>query len=241
MLGLGGGCSAIRRRLTYANVAATVALFAALCSGAYAALKPGGHVFHGCVDRGTGVLRVVSSARACLGPHQVTRGSQRVRVPGEYAITWNQAGPPGAQGTQGSSGAGGPTGPSGPQGVQGQTGPPGPFPDSLPSGKTLTGVYATLMQSGLEGFDDETFAYPLSSPPTAHFVGIFAQAPPQCPGSSHDPQALPGNLCVYAVLGGTAADAVGIESPETNLPGASVRGFQVVGTTSSGTWAVTAP
>jgi hypothetical protein len=111
----------------------------------------------------------------------------------------------------------------------------------LPSGKTLTGVYATIMQTGLEGFDVETFAYPIASRPVAHFIGIMAQAPPECPGSASDPRALPGNLCVYGVLGGSAADAVTIESPETNLPGASVRGFQVVGTTSSGTWAVTAP
>jgi hypothetical protein len=233
--------------LTYANVAASVALFVALGSGAYAAIGSGGQVFHGCVDSSSGVLRVVSSARACVRPHGVTRGGRRVHVPGEYAITWNQVGPPGPQGIQGSTGAAGAAGapgaagPRGPQGVQGEVGPPGPFPDTLPSGKTLTGVYATIMSTGSTGLDAETFAYPLASAPTAHFIGIFAQAPPGCPGTRSNPRALPGNLCVYAALGGSAADAVSIENPETNLPGASVRGFQAVGTTSSGTWAVTAP
>jgi hypothetical protein len=92
---------------------------------------------------------------------------------------------------------------------------------------------------GSTGLDVETFAYPLASPPAPHFIGINAQAPPECPGTGSNPRALPGNLCVYAVLGASTPNAVEISSPETNLPGASVRGFQAVGTTSSGTWAVT--
>ena len=235
MFGLGGGWRAIRRRLTYANVVASVALFAALGSGAYAALQPGGQVFHGCVDRSTGVLRVVPNAQACRGQHAVTRGGRRVRVPGEYAITWNQVGP---AGPQGSVGASGPAGPPGPQGLQGV---PGPFPDTLPGGKTLTGVYATLADQPYGGLDAVTFGYPQASAPTAHFIGINAQAPAECPGSGHHPEAMPGNLCVYAVLGSLAANAVEISNPETNLPGASERGFQAAGGDSSGTWAVTAP
>jgi hypothetical protein len=53
--------------LTYANVVATAALFMAMGSGAYAALGSSNHVFHGCVDIGSRVLRVIPSGRACLG------------------------------------------------------------------------------------------------------------------------------------------------------------------------------
>lgn len=111
-------------------------------------------------------------------------------IPGEYAITWNQTGPVGPRGAQGSTGA---PGQQGAPGLQGLQGPPGPFPTSLPSGKTLTGVYRTQVLSGVATPDTETFAYPLAAPPAANFVGIGTTAPPQCPGIVSDPQAAPGN------------------------------------------------
>ena len=88
--------------------------------------------------------------------------------------------------------------------------------------------------------DTESFAYPLASAPTVHFVGIGATAPSECGGTVSEPKAAPGNLCVYAALGDSSANAVEISNPETNLPGASPRGFTVAGHVSSGSWAVTA-
>ena len=144
-------------------------------------------------------------------------------------------------GPQGIPGAAGSVKPQGVQGPAGEQGPPGPFPASLPSGKTLTGVYRTEVVNmvGLE--DTESFAFPLASRPTVHFVGIGTTAPAQCPGTVSDPKAAPGNLCVYAALGASGANVVEISDPETNLAGASPRGFTVAGSTSSGSWAVTAP
>jgi hypothetical protein len=94
-----------RARLSYANVMATVAVFLALGGGAYALSEiPGrARVFHGCVSRTTGVLRVVKSARACH--RAVLRG--RHRDPGEFAVSWNQQGQPGPQGARGVQGASG--------------------------------------------------------------------------------------------------------------------------------------
>lgn len=66
------------------------------------------------------------------------------------------------------------------------------------------------------------------------------------PGSATNPQAAPGNLCVYGRVGDSD---VGIVDPETNCEcgTAGTTGFTLIlespGVThfSSGTWAVTAP
>jgi hypothetical protein len=103
--GEGAMLDGIRARLSYANVMATVAVFLALGGGAYALSSAPDHsgVFHGCVSKRTGVLRVVQSERSCHRP--VLRG--RHRDPGEFAISWNQQGQPGPQGRQGVQGPSG--------------------------------------------------------------------------------------------------------------------------------------
>ena len=95
----------IRARLSYANVMSTVAVFLAVGGGAYAlnGIPDSGGVFHGCVNHKTGVLRVVKSANSC---HKAT-GRGRNRIPGEFAVSWNQRGQPGPQGSQGSQGPSG--------------------------------------------------------------------------------------------------------------------------------------
>jgi hypothetical protein len=119
---------AIRPRLTYANVVATGALFLALGGGAYALTGVPDHsgVFHGCVSRRTGGLRVVTSARSC---HATRRRHGRVVDPGESAIAWNQQGPRGLQGQ-------GIRGPQGLQGLQGNMGLKGDKGDTGPAGPT---------------------------------------------------------------------------------------------------------
>ena len=229
---------ALRPRLSYANVMATVAVFLAAGGGAYGALHSSGRVFHGCVDQRTGVLRVLSTGQACRRPRTINQNGRPVQVPGEHAITWNQTGPAGPTGAPGQPGTSGPQGVQGTQGVQG---PAGPFPTTLPSGKTLTGVYRSEVVMGVTKPDTETFAYPLAFAPTAHFVGLGTMAPPECPGSTSDPQAAPGNLCLYAALGEMGANVIEISDPNTNLSGSSPRGFSVEGGISSGSWAVTAP
>jgi hypothetical protein len=124
-------------RLTYANVVATGALFVALGGGAYAlsGVPDSGGVFHGCVSKKTGGLRVVASARSC---HATKRRHGRVVDPGEFAVAWNQKGQPGTNGSNGSNGIQGVKGDKGDQGQQG----PGAttFTTTLPvttSGATL--------------------------------------------------------------------------------------------------------
>ncbi len=82
--------SRLRPSLTYANVAATVALVLAMGGGAYAAANaipgPGG-VIHGCYQQQGGNLRLVRAGKKCSG--------------NENAIAFNQQGRPGRQGVPG--------------------------------------------------------------------------------------------------------------------------------------------
>jgi hypothetical protein len=87
----------VKRRLTYANVVATLALFLALGGGSYAAITSGfgsGGVLHACATARNGSLRLVRHARDCRR--------------GEVFLSWNVQGP------------------AGKPGQTGQTGPPGP-------------------------------------------------------------------------------------------------------------------
>ncbi len=135
-------------------------------------------------------------------------------------------------------------GPRGPQGIPGPRGIQGPFPAILPSGQSLKGVYrASETAAGDPVPDTVTFVFPLASKPTVHFIAPLAQSPTECPGTPDNPQAAPGNLCVYATHGN---NDVSIANPETSVaPDASPRGFTVfddfLGGETNGTWAVTAP
>ncbi len=90
----------IRRYLSYANIMATIAVFAAFGGAAYASGYVGSDgTIHGCVAKG-GTIVVVKPGGHCKN--------------GGVSLTWSQKGPRGPQGSQGVQG---------PQGVQGQPGP----------------------------------------------------------------------------------------------------------------------
>src|SRR5579859_181475 len=74
----------------------------------------GSNLFHGCVNRATGTLRVIDPAKnqQCL-----TNGWLA-----ENPITWNQTGPQGPAGTTGAAGLKGDTGPQGAAGAPGPVG-----------------------------------------------------------------------------------------------------------------------
>jgi hypothetical protein len=97
---------ALSSRLSYANVMATAAMFVALGGGAYAVsgIPDQSKVFHDCVGKSTGVLRVVKSANSCQKARTIRRDAHRVRLSGEFAIAWNQKGQPGANGKDGVNG-----------------------------------------------------------------------------------------------------------------------------------------
>jgi hypothetical protein len=99
----------IRRHLSYANVASTLALVFAMGGGAYAALSPVHNgVIHTCFRQPNGALRVVRAGARC-----------RRR---ERALAFNQRGPVGARGATGIQG---PIGKTGATGRTGRTGAAG--------------------------------------------------------------------------------------------------------------------
>lgn len=92
----------------------------------------------------------------------------------------------------------GPIGPQGPPGNPGAPGPPGPLLDTLPSGRTLRGVYAA---SGGEGLQ-MSISYSLSlakNSTNAAFLDPADPRPAGCPTTNADEvaEAAPGWLCVY--------------------------------------------
>ena len=102
----------IRRHISYANVASTLALVLAMGGGAYAAIGPfHGGVIHGCYSRRTGALRVVNPGTLC-GRH-------------ERALAFNRRGPRGFTGPAGLAGLKGAAGRVGATGRTGATGKAG--------------------------------------------------------------------------------------------------------------------
>jgi len=105
-----------------AKAAATGCVVVLACAGlSVAATRDSNPTYHGCVGKGSGLLRVLEPGESCRRD--------------ERAITWSetgQAGPagpqgvPGATGATGPAGAPGPAGPAGPQGEKGEQGDTGP-------------------------------------------------------------------------------------------------------------------
>jgi len=144
----------------------------------------------------------------------------------------------------------GAVGPPGAPGAPGVPGPPGPFPDVLPSGEQLTGVFA--LGGGASGSDlgitQISFAYPLASAPTVQVIGAGAPTPAGCTGDVNSPGAAAGNLCIFTGLVQNSG-SLGTYEPVGGINGiASTFGIVLyVSSTSggifdyNGTWAVRAP
>jgi hypothetical protein len=212
--------SFVRRRITFANVAMTLALVFAMSGGAFAA----------------GKFLITSTKQ--ISP-KVLKSLQGKAGPAGAAGAQGPAGPAGAVGPQGPAGAPGAKGEMGPEGNEGKAGKDGKagLPGSpwtaggtLPSGSTETGTW-TFEDSGTPGsplsvrMSIASFSIPLAAPlgeGHAHFIapdggeivgiGIDAkekffpqEIPPVACGSgigpevnASNPKAKPGNLCVYA-------------------------------------------
>jgi hypothetical protein len=121
----------IRRHLSYANVASTLALVFAMGGGAYAALSPVHNgVIHTCYRGSNGALRVVRAGARC---------GRR-----ERALAFDQRGPVGRRGATGLPG------PMGKTGATGKTGPAGRAGRSVTS--ATLGVGSGACPSGGSSF-----------------------------------------------------------------------------------------
>lgn len=114
-------------------------------------------------------------------------------------------GPPGAPGAKGDTGPAGPKGDkgvTGPQGATGPEGPPGPTETKLPYEKTLTGVWAfTGEGNGRAEYVPVSFPLrvePRPNSPASNFIEPGGEPTAECPGSVSEPEAAPGQFCMYA-------------------------------------------
>jgi hypothetical protein len=170
-----------RPKLTYANVVSTICLFVVLGGAAYAATQlPKNSV-------GPKQLKKKAVVTAKLKDRAVTESKLA-----DGAVT-------GAKVKDGSLQAGDLA-----PGTIPASAPPGTPPGgTLPAGTTLRGAVAASSACSTGGCayaagEGVSFGgYRLSSAPLANLIGKAAPPTAVCPGSVTDPQATPGNLCVY--------------------------------------------
>lgn len=208
----------IGKRVTYANVTATLALVLAMSGGALAASH---YLITSTKQISPKVLKQLKGGPGAVGP-QGPPGAAGVAQKGERGekgekgeATRGPEGPQGKAGTTGPEGAEGPEGPqgkvgtTGPEGAAGKEGSPWTAGGTLPSGKSEKGQLglAVLPAAAEEvEYASISFQVPLAKPlaaGTATGVHIFentvTNAGEGCPvGSSvFKPEAEPGNLCVF--------------------------------------------
>lgn len=192
--------SAIRSRthVTPGAAIATLALVFAMSGGAYAA---GRYLITSTKQISPKVLKQLQGKAGGAG----APGAAGARGPAGAQGPASPQGPAGATGAQGGEG---PAGKEGKPGKEGKEGSPWTASGTLPSGQSLTGVWAVQAFAKSPGTHRSavSFALPLSQPPVAHYINSGGEelttsgttASTVCLGSLAQPTAAAGNLCVYA-------------------------------------------
>jgi hypothetical protein len=111
---------------------------------------------------------------------------------------------------------------------------------TLPSGRTIRGVYRMAGTGTTIGGTEISFGWALASTPTAHFIAAGDPHPAECPGTASNPQAARGHLCVYQLSGGAIGQ--GIATPQSRFGfGLTASGPAAGNWVTVGTWAVRSP
>jgi Collagen triple helix repeat (20 copies) len=241
--------SRLRKHLTYANVAMTLALVLAMSGGAYAAGK---YVITSSKQISPKVLKALAGKTGPAGkpgPAGPAGPAGAVGPAGSKGEN-GPAGSKGENGAAGSNGEPGPKGETGATGAKGALGPAGPTGPTGPQGllqpgKSEFGAWGFTTHD--EGFVYQTFSFPLAlAKPLAeaniHLIAPNASGGAPCPGTVEEPKAEPGNLCIYAKmlqapLFGTGASGPGGAFAGFFAPTENKGGFGLV---DEGTWVVTA-
>ncbi|HEX3509828.1 MAG TPA: hypothetical protein VHT27_01890 [Solirubrobacteraceae bacterium] len=171
-----------RRRLTFANITATVALIFAMSGGALAAT------------------------------HYLLTSTKQISPKVLSALRGNAgaAGPAGPQGQPGASGKEGTAGKEGPPGVDGTAASISTVAGTLQAGKTETGTWAFTKNAPGQIRVPLSLPIPTKEPLQVGFHQSGEEDPsPHCRGSEAKPQADPGYLCVYSEQHEDPLNAVG--------------------------------
>lgn len=193
----------IRRRLTYTNIALTLALVFAMTGGAYAANK---YLITSTKQISPKVIKSLQGQKGKDG----TNGTGGPVGPQGTAGVKGEAGPQGpagAAGAKGDTGAPGSQGKEGTKGLAGSQGPAGPTCSAsgeclLPAGATETGAWSFRAPGDLAAqYVSISFALKLTSAPEFIWVDESNSSSPGsvagCPGTAEEPAAEAGKLCVY--------------------------------------------
>jgi Collagen triple helix repeat (20 copies) len=210
----------MRRRLSYANVTATLALVFAMSGGALAA----NHY-------------LINSTKQ-INPKVLKKLKGNAGAPGKNGT----AGATGATGPAGSPGTAGAKGEKGETGLQGKE---GAYPVTLPSGKSESGTFAMAGGASTGGYMNEGVTFPTLLNGTldgAH--AVFLKKGTTTSNCSGVGSAAPGYLCVYELEGSNTSGTVVDGSAGSG--GADASGFMVFSDItgaeaySYGSWTVTA-
>ena len=237
--------SAIRSRITYVNVVATLVLVFAMTGGAYAAKK---YLITSTKQISPSVLKSLQGKSGAAGSVGAAGAQGPAGTAGPVGLTGSaggkgEAGPAGSEGPQGKEGAAGAKGANGVAGVKGPTGPEGSpwtLEGTLPSGKTETGAWA--LGGIYKAFESPRIAISFPIPLEAaldenhvrdvtqfnkelvpkfeekEFAGFEEVIPTKCLGTLASPTAPAGYLCVYqGELGGFESKAPTILLPNGSL------------------------
>jgi hypothetical protein len=163
------------------------------------------------------VIAVVALVVAVAGTAFAAGGLTKQQEKQVKKIAKKYAGKNGAPGAAGPQGSAGPQGAKGDQGPKGDAGAPGTNGDDgqdgedgvcsegvptcvLPKGATVTGVWGVRATGVGQAYAQISFPLRFTgAEPTVSFIEGGA-ATEKCPGSVENPEALPGNLCIYVAL-----------------------------------------
>jgi hypothetical protein len=254
--------SAIRSRITYVNVVATLVLVFTMTGGAYAAKK---YLITSTKQISPSVLKSLQGKAGPAGANGA-QGAAGVGTAGAQGPA-GPAGPAGAKGETGSEGKEGKVGAVGSTGPKGANGQPWTAGGTLPSKATETGVWSYGETS--PGDKEEELFVPISFPIPlvaelpdeghVHYINtakeeIFGfgnkRSSTTCLGTATAPTAEPGNLCIYASLFNGTSPSISSRDILKLVGQPGISGASTVGavlriiepeerTYGRGTWAVT--
>lgn len=202
---------AVRRRMTWANVALTLALVFAMTGGAFAAKK---YLITSTKQISPSVLKQLQGKAGLAGAQGPAGPAGAAGAAGKDGAQGpaGKEGPQGPAGATGKEGAAGKTGLAGKEGPTGKEGSPWNGGGTLPKGATETGAInlgGVLVEVASEKFLPSLisaivdFTVPLGQKITEEHIVVMApgETSSACPGSESEPTAVASNsqpmMCIY--------------------------------------------